>query len=189
MNCTRRIDPKTSCLGFPRHFTLFFGSSDGSASCETQPSGGTVFHKSHSTRVVAFSVLKAIFRLFTWLFFNLVVREQTLVPCFASRFSFIELTFGRIPILKVISYKYLSNSMCTVVEEFCQSQASLSRRASTLLSLMAQTLERLSVSVLVHDHHSHAGKCTGLPSNTGLSLSTGNKNLFLFQRHLCPFDS
>ena len=54
---------------------------------------------------------------------------------------------------------------------------------------MAQRVERLSVSVLVHDHHSHAGNCTGLPSNTGLFLSTGNIHLFLLQRRLIPFDS
>ena len=41
-------------------------------------------------------------------------------------------------------------------------------------SLMTQRVEWLSVSVLVHDHYSHARNCTGLPSNTGLFLSTGN---------------
>ena len=38
---TRRIGPKTSCLEFPRYFTLF-GSRDGSESCETQPNCGIV---------------------------------------------------------------------------------------------------------------------------------------------------
>ena len=42
VNRTRRIDPKTSCLGFHRYFTLF-RSSDGSESCETQPNCGTMF--------------------------------------------------------------------------------------------------------------------------------------------------
>ena len=41
----------------------------------------------------------------------------------------------------------------------------------------------------MHDHHSHAGICTGRPSNTGLFLSTDNIHLFLLQRHLSPFDS
>ena len=41
----------------------------------------------------------ALFLLFVWLFVNLMMREQTLVPCFASRFVLIELTFGRMPIL------------------------------------------------------------------------------------------
>ena len=50
-----------------------------------------------------------------------------------------------------------------------------------------ERMVRLSVSVS-HDRYSHAGNCSSLPSNTGLFLSTGNKNLFLFQRHLSPFD-
>ena len=60
----------------------------------------TFFDNSYSTLVVALCVLRvtAFFRLFTWLFINLVMREQTLVPCFASRFSLREFTFGRMPI-------------------------------------------------------------------------------------------
>ena len=54
---------------------------------------------------------------------------------------------------------------------------------------MAQRVEGLSVSVSLHDHHSHAGNCTGLPANTGLFLSTGNRYLFLLQHQLFPFDS
>ena len=42
---------------------------------------------------------------------------------------------------------------------------------------------------LAHDRYSHAGNCIGLPSNTGLFLSTGNRYLFLLQRHSIPFDS
>ena len=53
----------------------------------------------HNLIEVQFSVLRAHLRLFTWLFFNLSVREQTLVSCFASLFRFAELTFGRMPIL------------------------------------------------------------------------------------------
>ena len=51
------------------------------------------FHNSYCTFVTT------VLRPFVGLSFNLVVREQTLVPCFASRFSFIELTFGRMPIV------------------------------------------------------------------------------------------
>ena len=40
-----------------------------------------------------------LFRLFVWLFVNLMMREQTLVSCVSSRFSFVGLTFGRMPIL------------------------------------------------------------------------------------------
>ena len=59
---------------------------------------------------------------------------------------------------------------------------------TALVSLMAQRVQPLSVSVLVHDHHSHAGNCIGLPSNIGLFPSTGSNNLFLLQRHEIPFD-
>ena len=57
-----------------------------------------------------------------------------------------------------------------------------------LVSVMAQKTWWLSVSVLVHDRYSHAGNCTGLPTNIGLVLATGNIYLFLLQRHLIPFD-
>ena len=49
---------------------------------------------------------------------------------------------------------------------------------------MAQKVWRLSVSVFVHDRYSHAGNCTGLPSNIGLVLSIGDLYLFLLERHL-----
>ena len=138
--------------------------------------------------------LQTLFRLFTWLFFNLVVREQALVSCFASRFCYMELTFGRMPRLTRWS------RASTFQEEFARlskngpmanfaSDTSFSRHHLYLVSLMAQRVERLPVPVLVHDHHSHAGNCTGLPSNTGLFLSTGKIYLFAFQRHLCPPDA
>ena len=40
-----------------------------------------------------------------------------------------------------------------------------------------------------HDPGLRGGNCIGLLSNTGLFLSTGNRYLFLLQRHLIPFDS
>ena len=58
-----------------------------------------------------------------------------------------------------------------------------------LVSLMAQKVWRLAVSVFVNDRYSHAGNCTSLPSNVGLFLSTCNIYLFLLQRHSFPFDS
>ena len=58
------------------------------------------------------------------------------------------------------------------------------------MSLMTQRVERLSVSVLVHHHYSHARNCTGLRSNTGLFLSsTGNTYHFHLSTPLSPFDS
>ena len=44
------------------------------------------------------------------------------------------------------------------------------------------------VSVLMHDHHSHAGNCNGLFSNTALFLSTHNIH-FPFSTPRKPFDS
>ena len=41
----------------------------------------------------------ALFLLFVWLFVNLMMREQTLIPGLTTRFIFFELTFGRMPIL------------------------------------------------------------------------------------------
>ena len=68
--------------------------------------------------------------------------------------------------------------------------ARLSKTHANLVSLMAQKVWRLLVSVfVVHDRHSHAGNCTGLPSNISLILSTCIIHLFLLQRHLIPFDS
>ena len=58
-----------------------------------------------------------------------------------------------------------------------------------LVSLMAQKVWRHSVSVCVHDRHFYARSCTGFSSNVGFFLSTGNRYLFLLQRHLIPFDS
>ena len=58
-------------------------------------------HNSHSILVVVFSSLVgtvAFLWLFVWLFINLVMREQTLIPSFTSRFCFVEVTFGRMPI-------------------------------------------------------------------------------------------
>ena len=211
---------KTSCLGFLRYFTLF--------------------RKSWRLWVVRdttqFWYGFKLFRLFTWL----IVQEQTLVPCFASRLSLIELTFGihasiltqpwalefyavvkggqvglalrsfhqdlRIPIKVeiqsysstsnsltdrlgagqrtkhidtryfwiqervqdghlVISYKYLSNSICTVVEEFWQSDLCLwrfffLRRASTSRHWWLRGRSGFRCRFW----------CTGLPSNTGLLL-------------------
>ena len=53
---------------------------------------------------------------------------------------------------------------------------------------MAQRVELLSMSVFVRDHCSHVGICTGIPSNTALFLSTGNKYTSLLQ-HLISCDS
>ena len=52
---------------------------------------------------------------------------------------------------------------------------------------MARKVWRHCGLVFRHDRYSHARNCIGLLSNTGLFLSTGDRHLFLFQRHLNPF--
>ena len=151
----------------------------------------------HTILVIAFSSfvgIIAFLRIFVWLFINLVLREQTHISGFAARFMFKRLgTRADAKNNEAIAYRYLSNSICTVVGEwhhgyFCLGYFSSSTHFD-LVKRMAQKVWRLSVSVLVHDHYSHAGNCTGLPSNTGLFLSTGNRYLFFLQRHSFPFDS
>ena len=58
------------------------------------------FHNSHSILVIAFSFWGdvAVFRHFIWLIINLVMRKQTLVSSLTTRFTFIELALGRMPI-------------------------------------------------------------------------------------------
>ena len=53
-----------------------------------------------------------------------------------------------------------------------------------LMTRMARKQWRHCVLVFVQDRCSHAGNCIG-----GLFLSTGNRYVFLLQRHSFPFDS
>ena len=55
---------------------------------------------------------------FVRLFVSLMMREQTLIPCFTSQFVFERINIREMPTLKAISCKNLSNSICTVVEEW-----------------------------------------------------------------------
>ena len=52
----------------------------------------------HSCRRFLFFWDVALFRLFVWLFTNLVMRKQTLVSSLTTRFIFVELALGRMPI-------------------------------------------------------------------------------------------
>ena len=58
-----------------------------------------------------------------------------------------------------------------------------------LVTRMAQKVWRQCVPVFAHDLGFRGGQCIGVPSNTGLVLSTGNKYLFLLQMPFVPFDS
>ena len=79
---------------------------------------------------------------------------------------------------KAIACKYLSNNICTVVGEWHHGYFRLGYLSSSthfdLVSLMARKLWRQCVLVFAHDLGFRGGNCTGLPSNTGLFLSTGN---------------
>ena len=98
---TFRIDPKTSCIGFSPRLFVFLRIQ-----CFRVLRDATqlwyIFHNSHSILVFAFSSfvgIVAFLRPFVWLFINLEVRKQTRVPCLTSRFVFLELTLGKMPIL------------------------------------------------------------------------------------------
>ena len=100
VNRTFRIDPKTFCIGFPRGWFASLRNQ-----CFRVLRDATQlwynFHNSHSILVVAFSScvgIVAFLWMFVWLFINLVMREQTLIPNFAFRFCFVKLTLGRMPI-------------------------------------------------------------------------------------------
>ena len=109
-----------------------------------------------------------------------MMREQTLIPCFTSRFSFVELTSGRMP-------------MFTVVEEWHHGYYYLGYFFSSthfdLVSLMAQNVWR---------HSSVWFLCmivTLMPETAliffrtlAFFFATGNRYLFLLKRHLTPYD-
>ena len=113
------------------------------------------FHNSHSILVVAFSSfvgVVAFLWLFVWLLVNLMMREQTLIPGFATRFCFVKLTLGRMPMFKRrLSASTFSNNICTVVEEwhhgyFCLGYFSSSTHFDLVVRL-AQKVWRLWVLV------------------------------------------
>ena len=73
-----------------------------SESCETQPNCGTFFTKATaflSSLSVLGERMVVLFLLFVRLFVNLVMREQTLIPCLTSRFVLKELTFGLVQLI------------------------------------------------------------------------------------------
>ena len=118
------------------------------------------------------------------------MRKQTLV----SRFIFKRIgTRADANIHKTFACKYLSNNICTVVEEwtngyFCLGYFSSSTHFDLVIRL-TQKVWRQCVLVFAHDLGLRGGNCNGLLANTGLFLSTGNRYLFLLQRKTIPFDS
>ena len=183
VNRTRRTGPNT-CVPFLEIFT----ESGGSVSCDTQLNCRALL-------TMATALLSSPF-----LGYLLVVLKPSSAGLSTLRRIFdIPIYFCRIDIRedanthKVIWCKYLPKSIYTAVDWPSQtgsaSGVSFSRHFDPVfLEFVAQRVVRLSVSVS-HDCHFHAGNCIGLPSNTGLFLSAGNKQLFLVQHYFVPCDS
>ena len=138
-------------------------------------------------RILFFLVNSSLFLAFVWLFINLMTREHTLVHGFATRFCFVELTLGGDRVQ--VPFKYYLHG--------CQRMAP--RLLLPWILLLFNTLRprekdgsegvaALWSGCCARYRHSHAGNCTGLLSTTGHFLSTGNRYLFLLQRHSFPFD-
>ena len=142
------------------------------------------FHNSHSILVVAFSFFCGNSSLS--LAFCLVVHQPydagtNTYPRLCSPFLFCKIdTRVDANVHKAIACKYLSKNICTVVEEWHHGHFCLGYFSSlthfVLVTRMARKVSRLWVLVFAHDRYSHAGNVR-LP-NTGLFLSTGNRNLF-----------
>ena len=129
------------------------------------------FHNCHSILVVAFSSLLGKVA-FLWLFCVVVHQPYDAGTNICPRLYipirfFIEMTFGRMPLLpRILLFLDTLRPRDTVSSEVV---------AALCSGFCARSF--------------HAGNCIGLLSNTGLFLSTGNKYFFLLQRHSIPFDS
>ena len=93
---------------------------------------------------------------------------------------------------KAFAYKYLSNNVCTVVEEwrhsyFCFGYFFFSTHFDLVIRL-AQKAWRQCVLVFVHDLGSRDGNCIGPLANTGLFSFHWFQIPFLLQRRLIPLD-
>ena len=98
--------------------------------------------------------------------------EQTLIFRFATRFCFVELTFGWMPKFTRRSRASALHGCRRMAPWLFLPQISLPRLTSTSLPRIAQKVWRHCVLVFGHDRCSHAGNCIGLLANTGLYLST-----------------
>ena len=117
-----------------------------------------------------------------------MIREQTRISGFASRFCFVKLTLGRMPIFtrrsRASTYQLISarSSKNGTNGNFCLGHFSSSTH-SDLVKRMAREVWRHHGLVFGTIVILNTGNCIGLLSNTGLFLSTGNRYLFLLQRH------
>ena len=154
------------------------------------------FNNSHIILVVAFS---SFWGCCSCSAFCLVVhqpckREQTFVTNLTTSFIFKKLALGRKPVFTERSRANTSQTTSARLSKngpmvSFASDTSLPRHTSTSWCGRLNKRWRQCVLVFAHDRYSHDGSCTGLLSNTGLILSTGNKHLFLLQHHSTTFDS
>ena len=89
------------------------------------------FHNSYSILVVAFSSFVGIVAfvwLFVWLFINLVMREQTLISGFTTRFFFVKLRLGRMPI---VTRRSRANTFQTISARLSQNDTMLTFALNT----------------------------------------------------------
>ena len=106
--------------------------------CETQPNCGTLFTIATAfLSSLSFLFGVALLGLFIWLFINRLMRKQTLVSSLNNPFHFYRIgTRSDANIHKAFACRYLSNNICTVVEEwthghFCLGYFSSSTHTST----------------------------------------------------------
>ena len=179
MNRTRRIDPKTFGIGFPRGCLPLqeTNASETQPDCRTVFTVATAFLSSFSPSFVG---IVAFLRFFVWLCINLVMREQTLIPGFAALCCFVNLTLGRMPIFtrrprasafQMISAR-LSENGNMVTFALDTSLDTLQPREKDGSEGVAASWSGFCARSLLSCWQLHWS-----PLNTGLFLSTGNNYL------------
>ena len=136
---------------------------------------------------------RLFFELLFWLFFNLTVREQTLVSCFASRFCFMQIDSRE----DANTHKVISCIFQEVSARLSKNPARVtfasdnpfSRHASNSCQGWLRRCGGFRCRFLCTIVALMPETAIGLTSTTGIFLSTGNRYLLLLQRHSFPFDS
>ena len=122
------------------------------------------------------------------------MREQTLIPGFATRFCFVLLTLGWMPMFTKRSVQVPFKIICTFVGErhhgyFCLGYFFSSTHFDLVIRLAQKARGGSAFWFLGTIVTLLPETALVLLSNTGLLLSTGNKYIFIFRRHSFPFDS
>ena len=177
---------------FPRHFLPW--ETIASECCDTQPNCDTQFTTATAFLSSLYPFLGSVFFFcFFWLFINRVMRKQTLVSSLRTRFTFYRIGIrSDANIHNAFACRYLSNNICTVVEEwthgnFCLGYFSSSTHNDLVIRL-DQRVWRQCVLVFVHDL-GFVTETASVSLQTLAFFSTSNRYQFLLQRRLIPFDS